>query len=125
MMRAYFPNFTFQDPAINQLRKKIRYGLEEDNPGLLSLWLSMEDSALSNNNPHDNWQSYCAQFNLLIDVLSDDLIPKHWRANCLNTIYNPLCSLQRNAINPQRLQQLNKLYVELRVVSNFFQQGLS
>lgn len=119
-----FPAFTAQDPAINQLRHKIRYALEEDNPSLVMLWLSMEESVRSSDSSA-SWQLYCAQFKLLIDTLSDDLLPKHWRICALDNIYKPLCSLQRIANNSAQQQHLNKLYYELRVISNFFQKGLS
>jgi len=119
-----FPAFTAQDPAINQLRHKIRYALEEDNPSLVMLWLSMEES-VRHMDSSANWQLYCAQFKLLIDTLSDDLLPKHWRICALDNIYKPLSSLQRIAKNPDQQQHLNKLYYELRVISNFFQKGLS
>ncbi len=119
-----FPAFRAQDPAINQLRHKIRYALEEDNPSLVMLWLSMEES-VRHMDPNANWQLYCAQFKLLIDTLSDDLLPKHWRICALDNIYKPLSSLQRIAKNPDQQKHLNKLYYELRVISNFFQKGLS
>ncbi len=123
-MSHYFSEFSVQEPAINQLRYKIRYAKEENNPSLLSLWFSMEDSVM-NDNSLECWKLYCAQFKLLIDTLSDDLLPQHWRMNCLNNIYKPLCSLQRIAISSDQLKHLNQLYYELRVVSNFFQNGLS
>ncbi|NQZ31124.1 MAG: hypothetical protein HRU06_07595 [Oceanospirillaceae bacterium] len=119
-----FPAFSTQDPAINQLRHKIRYALEEDNPGLVTLWLSMEDSVKSAE-ISSCWHLYCAQYKLLIDTLSDDLLPKHWRVCCLDNIYRPLSSLQRIAITHDQRQHLNKLYYELRVISLFFQNGLS
>ena len=119
-----FPAFIIQDPAINQLRHKIRYALEEDNPALVTLWLSMEDS-IKSAEASSCWQLYCAQYQLLIDTLSDDLLPTHWRVCALDNIYRPLCSLQRIATSQKQCQHLNKLYYELRVTSNFFQNGRS
>ncbi len=119
-----FPAFRAQDPAINQLRHKIRYALDDDNPSLLPLWLAMEDSLNCCDNSA-NWQLYHAEYRLLLDALSDDLLPVHWRSWCLDNIYKPLMSLQRIAISEEQSQQLNRLFYELRVVSHFFQGGLS
>jgi hypothetical protein len=119
-----FLNFKVQDPAINNLRHKVRYALEENNPALISLWLSMED-IIKDGTTIGNWQFYCAQYKLLIDALSDDLLPKHWRVCCLDSIYRPLSSLHHLAIDTQKQRQLNRLYYELRVITHFFQSGLS
>jgi hypothetical protein len=119
-----FPYFKIQDPAINQIRHKIRYALDENNPGLVELWLSMEES-LKGRSIASSWLLYSAQYKLLIEVLSDDLLPKHWRVCCLDNIYKPLSSLGRIAINEAQRQQLNKFYYELRVISHYFQSGLS
>ncbi|EPJ45962.1 MAG: hypothetical protein OFPII_23020 [Osedax symbiont Rs1] len=119
-----FPAFRAQDPAINQLRHKIRYALDDDNPGLLPLWLAMEESLDCCCNSA-NWQLYHAEYRLLLDALSDDLLPGHWRSWCLDNISKPLMSLQRIAISREQSQQLNKLFYELRVVSHFFQGGLT
>ncbi|MCJ8298400.1 MAG: hypothetical protein MJK13_05600 [Pseudomonadales bacterium] len=103
-----FPSFHIQDPAINSLRRKIRQGLEADNPSLIALWLSMEEVEF--NDQHElRWPLYLAQYKLLLDTFADDLIVKHWRITCLNNICKPLSHLQH----------------ELRVTSLYFQYALS
>lgn len=122
-MCGCFSFFKYQDPAINSLRHKIRFGLEENNPSILGLWLSMEEN-VGAKNTFDQWSLYKAQYRLLIDTLSDDMLPNHWRACCLDHIYKPLIELNKLAITEHQVQQLNRLYYELRVTSNFFQSGL-
>jgi len=123
-MYQCFAYFQAQDPAINQLRHKIRYAIDENNPALVALWLSMEES-IKDSSVASHWQLYSAQYKLLIDVLSDDLLPKHWRMHCLDNIYIPLSSLRRIANNEMHRQQLSMFYHELRVISHYFQNSLS
>ncbi|EPJ48724.1 MAG: hypothetical protein OFPI_28240 [Osedax symbiont Rs2] len=66
-----FPSFHIQDPAINSLRRKIRQGLEADNPSLIALWLSMEEVQLDYRQEL-RWSLYIAQFKLLLDTFADD-----------------------------------------------------
>ena len=119
-----FPSFHIQDPAINGLRRKIRQGLEADNPSLIALWLSMEEVHLDYR--HElRWSLYIAQFTLLLDTFADDLIVKHWRFTCLDNICKPLANLQRLVVNYQQKEQFRKLQHELRVTSHYFQYALN
>ncbi|WLQ13044.1 hypothetical protein O5O45_25270 [Hahella aquimaris] len=123
-MTGTLHGFDTQEPAIRELRRKIRYATEADNPQLLSLWLSMEET-LAPACATSRWRLYAAEFRLLLDTLADDLIPNHWRTLCMDQIYRPLAALSRIADGEPRRRQLNELLYELRTTSHFFQASLT
>jgi hypothetical protein len=122
-MYQNYPAFKTHDPAINNLRRKIREGLEADNPSLISLWLTMEEVEFAKKREL-RWSLYLAQFKLLLETFADDLIVGHWRAICLDNIYKPLSGLQRLAFNQPQHDQIRLLQHELRATSHFFQYAI-
>lgn len=121
--RPRFSQFQHQDPAINALREKVRYATEEDNPGLVLLWLSAEETSL--NNDIDAARAlFQAQYQLLLDTLADDLIPSHWRLWCLDNIYRPLQGLSRLAGTAKQQAHLRSLLVELRLTTQYCRTAL-
>ncbi|WP_076411855.1 hypothetical protein [Shewanella sp. UCD-KL12] len=123
-MSRCFPQFDSQDPAINMLRHKVRYAEESDNPGLIPIWLSMEEAGMGGSK-EEAWLLYMAEYRLLLDTLSDDMLEGHWRIWCLDNIYKPLSALTRLVDTDVQQQQLNHLFYELRVTSQFFKAGLT
>lgn len=119
-----FPQFEHQDPAINVLRHKIRHGEEVDNPSLVLIWFSMEEATTSTCK-QAAWSLYVAEYRLLLDTLSDDMLAGHWRLWCLDNIYKPLSALSRLVGSDEQKQELEKLFYELRVTSQFFKPGLA
>lgn len=119
MPHAFYA-FTIHDPAIDQLRYKIRYGSEPDNPQLLHLWFDMETATLENEDVGERWQLCIAEFRLLLDAFADDIIPTHWRRLCLDHIHRPLSELNRLATNTHQQLELKRLLQELRITSHFF-----
>ncbi len=71
------------------------------------------------------WLLYMAEYRLLLDTLSDDMLEGHWRIWCLDNIYKPLSALTRLVDTDVQQQQLNHLFYELRVTSQFFKAGLT
>ncbi|MGB1239151.1 MAG: hypothetical protein ACPG4U_13120 [Pseudomonadales bacterium] len=118
-MYQHCPQLQTFDPAINNLRQKIRHGSEADNPSLIAMWLSMEELEFARHRGL-RWALYCAQFRLLLDAFADDLVASHWRALCLDNIYRPLCSLQRQAFCEGRKAHIMRLQYELRITSQYF-----
>lgn len=110
--------------VIDNVRSKIRYAYEPDNPGLINLWLKMEEENAPLC-PLARWQLYVNESRLLLDVLADDLLPGHWRCLCLDYINRPLTALRRIAVTDDNRRQLNQLTYELRVTSHFFQAGIT
>ena len=124
-MCQYFPQFNSQDPAINVLRHKIRYGEELDNPSLVLIWFSMEE-ALMGACKHAAWSLHVAEYRLLLDTLADDMLEGHWPVyGCLDKIYKPLSALSRLVDSDAKKQELEQLFYELRVTSQFFKSGLA
>lgn len=104
----------YKDPSIVAIRNDIRYGKFPNNPELIALWLTqesvLEDSidCLSKRRQH-----YESQFRLLLEVVVDELVPRHWRCLCLDYIYKPLGSIKRLSNDIQSENHLRKLFNEL------------
>jgi len=120
MKHAQFSNFSAQTSAITLLRKKIRYAEEENNPQMLTLWFVAEQ-ALVEEDLNQLRRLYHAEFYLLLEVITDTLLPNHWRELCLDNIYRPLVELNRLSHCQSSKKQLRHLWLELSITSNYFQ----
>ena len=114
-----FSQFDSQNSAINVLRHKIRDGEEVNNPALILTWFSMEASMIGTCE-QAAWSLYVAEYRLLLDTLSDEMLESHWRLWCLDNIYKPLTALSRLVDGDAQKQELGRLFHELRVTSHFF-----
>lgn len=116
-----------------QLRHKVRWAVEPDNPQLITHWLARERCC----NLRSISQAPCGccstarqrrryhfQFQLLLGTVLDDLLPAHWRCSCLDHIYKPLCGLKQLCDNPAREAHVRRLYQELAISSRYVQAGL-
>jgi hypothetical protein len=119
MKHEKFIDFAAQTPAINLLREKVRYASEENNPQILTLWF-MAEQALMSEEPNQYRHLYHAQFYFLLEVISDTLLPKHWRELCLDNIYRPLVELNRLSNCPSSKKQLRHLWLELNITTSYF-----
>lgn len=119
-----FNYFLIQTPAINSLRSKLRYGEEPNNPQIITLWLMTEQTLVVDDHT-SRWHLYCAEFYLLLDTISDNLLPMHWRQSCLDNIYRPLTDLNRISFCESNKKQLKQLWHELNVISHYFQENMS
>ncbi len=112
-------------PEINLIRYKIRNGSEPDNPTLFFLWFNYEEKLLSDDNCLKFQRSiYESQFNLLLDAVIDELVPKRWRCQCLDQIYRPLTALKRISNNKESESQIKRLLYELSVTSHYVENSL-
>ena len=108
--------------SIELLKQKIRYGSEPENSGLIEFWLELDTPpASANTDPREHYES---QFRLLLDTVMDELVPKHWRLQCLDNIYKPLLSFKRNSHGPDSQQILNNLFRELTLSCNYTEDSL-
>lgn len=107
---------------IDLLKQKIRYGSEPDNSGLIPFWLDID--APSSNSLDQHQAHYECQFRLLLDALMDELVPKHWRLQCLDNIYRPLMSFKRVSKTANAEQKLNNLFQELTISCNYTEETL-
>lgn len=123
---------TAQPINLSELRRKIRFAEEPDNPALIGQWLAtdhccQQQSDLSRRgiNPCQNctrtqqYQHYEQQFRLLLETLEDELLPKNWRCSCLDQIYKPLAHLRQLCDTTYCSAQLNRLIWELRISSHY------
>ena len=97
--------------------------MEPDNPLLINQFLNFKLDVITPNKVLYREQ-LLAQFQLLIDTIADELLPAHWRRQCLDNIYRPLQALQRIADSAHNQQQVLTLTHELRVISHYLQAGL-
>lgn len=105
---------------LDQWKQKIRYAHEPNNPGLLSLWLSFEESQCQDFKHEEQWQHYLNMVRFLLDTYSDTMNPDHWRSTCLDHISRPLCGLQRLAKTDHQQKQLKELMLEIKILSHYF-----
>jgi hypothetical protein len=105
------------------LSQKIRFAMEPDNPVLINQFLNFKLNASTPSKVFYREQ-LLAQFQLLIDTIADELLPAHWRRQCLDNIYRPLHALQRIADSSHSQQQVLTLTHELRIISHYLQPGL-
>lgn len=119
-----FCYFAIQTGAINSIRQKVRYAHDENNPQLLTFWLTAEQSLFTSSNMGKDddarWLMYQGQFRLLLDVICDNLISDHWRQLCLDNIYRPLTELNRISQSEERKKRLRHLWFELNITSQYF-----
>lgn len=101
---------------VQQLRTKVRYAKEPDNPLLISLWITQENTAITTLLDKTQLRNhYEAQFRLLLDTIADELLPTHWRRNCLDHIFIPITSLQKLADNDSSQRHIRQLMAELNI----------
>lgn len=119
-----FTYFAIQTTAINNIRQKVRYAEDENNPQLLTFWLMAEHALFTgssmSNNDEARWLMYQGQFRLLLDVICDNLISQHWRELCLDNIYRPLTELNRISQCDATKKRLRHLWLELNITSQYF-----
>lgn len=104
------------------LKQKIRYGSEPDNCGLIGFWLDLD--APQSSSSIGQLQHYESQFRLLLDAVMDELVPKHWRLQCLDNIYRPLLSFKRSSRCACSDKKLQQLFRELTISCNYTEESL-
>jgi hypothetical protein len=124
LCRVTFTYFSIQTNAINSIRKKIRYAEDQENPQLLPFWLMAEQTLFTgsyfNGDQIARQKMYQDQFRLLLDVICDNLLPRHWRELCLDNIYRPLTELNRISQCEASKKRLRHLWLELNITSQYF-----
>lgn len=108
---------------IADIRHKIRWGEEPDNPLLIANWLAEENRGLEPT-CDELRQHYESQFTLLLETFVDELVPAHWRCLCLDNIYRPLQSLKQISDSEQSNNQIQRLMRELAVQSHYVRHSL-
>ncbi len=118
--------------ALDELRHKIRWAQEPDNPNLITLWLAGERccESVAQHAPCPNCSNaqqrrcYEQQFHLLLETILDELLPAHWRCSCLDLIYQPLQRLKALSNTKASNARLLGLYHELAITSHYVRASL-
>jgi hypothetical protein len=115
-------NNTYRDrilsARIELLRTKIRYAEEPNNPALITDWLLL-DQCNDNDSVTKQRQHHEEHFCLLLETIADELLPGHWRCTCLDNINRPLIALKKLSDSDKCLLELNELFYELYITSNY------
>ena len=119
MILGHDVKYDYKNRNLKEFTERIRFGRDADNPALITLWLSIDKPS-----PHLSVQClrdhYCQQFHLLLDVVTDLLVPCHWRCLCLDHIFKPLHALKCLSDCYQSEQQIRNLYSELAISCRYF-----
>lgn len=108
-----------------QLRSKIRWGKEPDNPLLISRWLAQENEVHERQvSRQELRRRYENQFTLLLETLLDELVPAHWRCLCLDNIHRPLQSLKQISDTSDSDAQIQRLARDLAIQSHYVRHSL-
>jgi len=111
--------------GITKLKSKIRHAEEPNNPGLIPLWLTLEEIEIGQEpSLRELRKNYESQFHLLLETVADELVPSHWRQVCLDNIYKPLTTLQRMINDDESRVRLSALMRELSVTSRYVEKSL-
>ena len=77
----------------------IRRGMAPDNPEILYTYSSRYEEFAENANQSEAVELLDRVIELLIDVICDACVPRHWLCLCLNNLYRPLEFLYRTAVS--------------------------
>ena len=107
-----------------QLRQKIRWGVEPDNPALIRRWLELENCEAGDTSLA--WQRQCHehQFALLLETVVDELVIAHWRCLCLDNIYRPLQALKKISDGVSSDMRIQHLVRELAIQTRYVRHSL-
>ncbi|MEM9530589.1 MAG: hypothetical protein AAGA23_06700 [Pseudomonadota bacterium] len=98
----------------------VRYASQPENPRVLGRYLDACDAQARQAPPRAARAIYDEAFDLLLDAVSDDCNPRHWRALCLDHLYRPLKALAALADSDTQRQQLREREARMRVLTHYF-----
>lgn len=105
---------------IDLLESSIRSGCQPDCPNLIYEYFRLGERLSCRRSKELRYKGRERAFKMLLETICDPLVSRHWRQTCLDNIYVPLLSLQREAESESQKQQVTKMYQELRVLSAYF-----
>lgn len=98
----------------------VRYGSQPENPRVLGRYLDACDARARRAPLRTARAIYDEAFDLLLDAVSDDCNPRHWRALCLDHLYRPLKGLAALANSESQRQMLRERETSMRLLSHYF-----
>lgn len=79
-----------QNYTVEWLRDAVRYGRFPDEPRLLQVWMLKEKELASSCRCRGaDWKCCADELTVLLDTICDDLVPMHWRRQCVDAINLP------------------------------------
>ncbi|MEO0421960.1 MAG: hypothetical protein AAF184_06475 [Pseudomonadota bacterium] len=98
-------------PAPFSLEAAVRFGSHPDDPQLLYAYLSLCDEIGA-------WQVYLRAHRIMLAIIVDPKVPRHWRWLCLDHAYRPLSGLYRLARSEEERETLRQCNHELSLSSH-------
>ncbi|MEM8768854.1 MAG: hypothetical protein AAGE43_15510 [Pseudomonadota bacterium] len=93
------------------LERSVRLGRFPDDPGLLSAYISLCEEV-------DNWRIYLRAYHVLLAVICDDQVPRHWRCLTLDNVYRIITSMHELARTERERRIVRRCTHELSVLSH-------
>ena len=108
---------------VTALEHKIRFALEPDNSIILRQYLDFLPTEFCDDIASQR-RHFIMQCGLLTETIADELLPSHWRRQCLDHFYLPLGALTRLADNHSSKAQILAISYEMQIVTEYIQAGL-
>jgi hypothetical protein len=105
------------------LEHKIRFALEPDHSAIIRQYLDLVPTNYSSDITLQRLH-FVLQCSLLTETIADELLPAHWRCQCLDHFYLPLGALSRLADNDTSRAQVLSISYEMQIVVGYIQAGL-
>ena len=102
------------------LEAAVRYGQRPDSPHLLYRYLEMGAEQANGQPEAVERRVHLRLFNTLMEAICDCSVARHWRCLCLDTIYRPLCAMERLARSGDQKGEIHRLQYELFALSHYF-----
>lgn len=102
------------------LSRQVRRGCCGTPPKVLTHYLDACDQRAQDLSREQARQLYISVFNVIVEVVCDDLIAKCWRGWCLDNVYKPLAMLRVLSVSVNEKKELASLEAQMRLLSSYF-----
>lgn len=102
------------------LSRQVRRGRCGTPPKVLTRYLDACEHRAESLNREQARQIYISAFNVILEVVCDDLTAKCWRGWCLDNTYKPLGMLRALSLSVKEKKEVEALEVQMRLLSCYF-----
>jgi len=102
------------------LSRQVRRGRCGTSPKLLTRYLDACEQRAKDLSREQARRLYISTFNVLLDVVCDDLIAKCWRGWCLDNTAKPLAMLRVLSSTAKEKKELELIEGQMRLMSRYF-----
>ena len=104
-----------------QIESAVRHGYHPDSPKILESYLEISNKIADLMVlKHSKRSLHLRVANTLLDTICDTYIPKHWRSQCLDKIYQPVFAAQQLSFNECDLAELRTFNLQLNTLGKYF-----